>query len=137
MWSATAKMARTIVEGISSEGVQARLYRMATSDSSDAIRDCMLMKGIIVGSSTINRGMLPALAPFLEDLKGLKPKKKIGAAFGSYGWSGGGAESVEKALSEAGVDIMGEPLTVKYMPTEEDLNRCFEFGREFARTIKG
>lgn len=136
MWNATAKMARSIVEGISSEGVQARLYRMATSDSSDAIRDCMLMRGIVVGSSTINRGMLPSLTPFLEDLRGLKPKKKIGAAFGSYGWSGGGAESVEKALSEAGVEILREPLTVKYMPTEEDLKNCFEFGREIARSVK-
>ena len=136
MWTSTEKMALSIVEGISSEGVQAQLYRIATSDSSDAIRDCMLMKGIVVGSSTINRTMLPTLAPFLEDLKGLKPRKKIGAAFGSYGWSGGGAETVEKALSDAGVEIVGEPLTVKYMPTEEDLQRCFEFGREFARTIK-
>lgn len=136
MWGATEKMARSIVEGISSEGAQARLYRMATSDSSEAIRDCMLMKGLVVGSSTINRGMLPALAPFLEDLRGLKPKKKIGAAFGSYGWSGGGAEAVEKALSEAGVEIIGEPLTVKYMPTAEDLHRCFELGREIARNVK-
>jgi len=137
MWTATEKMALSIVEGIASEGVQARLYQMAISDSSDAVRDCMLMKGIVVGSSTINRGMLPSLSPFLEDLKGLKPKKKIGAAFGSYGWSGGGAESVEKALSEAGVEIIAEPLTVKYMPTAEDLHRCFEFGQEIARKVKG
>ncbi len=137
MWTATEKMALSIVEGIASEGVQARLYQMAVSDSSDAVRDCMLMKGIVVGSSTINRGMLPSLSPFLEDLKGLKPKKKIGAAFGSYGWSGGGAESVEKALSEAGVEIIAEPLTVKYMPTAEDLHRCFEFGQEIARKVKG
>ncbi len=96
MWNATEKMARSIVEGIDSEGVPARLYQMAVSDSSEAIRDCMLMKAIVVGSSTINRGMLPSLSPFLEDLKGLKPKNKIGAAFGSYGWSGGGRENLKR-----------------------------------------
>ncbi len=136
MWTATEKMARSIVEGISAEGVQSRLYRMATSDSSEVIRDCMLMKGIVVGSSTINRGMLPTLSPFLEDLRGLKPKNKIGAAFGSYGWSGGGAESVEKMLSESGVEIISEPITVKYMPNAEDLHNCFEFGREIGRMVK-
>jgi flavorubredoxin len=94
------------------------------------------MKGILVGSSTINRGMLPSLSPFLEDLKGLKPKKKLGAAFGSYGWSGGGAESVDKILREAGVEIVAEPLTVKYMPSPEELKRCFEFGGEFARKVR-
>lgn len=136
MWTATEKMARSIIEGIMSQGVQCCLRRMATYESSDAIRDCMLMKGIVVGSSSINRGMLPSLSPFLEDLKGLKPRGKIGAAFGSYGWSGGGAESVEKALSEAGVEIVAEPLTVKYMPTGEDLHKCFEFGQEIARMVK-
>jgi flavorubredoxin len=136
MWESTAKMAHSIAEGIASEGVKARIYHMAVSDSSDAVRDCMLMKGIVVGSSSINRGMLPSLAPFLEDLKGLKPKNKIGAAFGSYGWSGGGAESVEKALGEAGVEIISEPLTIKYAPTDEDLTQCFEFGREIARAVK-
>ena len=136
MWNATEKMARSIVEGIASEGTPARLYRMAVSDGSEAIRDCMLMKAIVVGSSTINRGMLPTLSPFLEDLKGLKPKNKIGAAFGSYGWSGGGAEGVEKVLSESGVEIVAEPLTVKYMPTAEDLLKCFEFGRHIARKVK-
>ena len=136
MWNSTAKMARSIVEGISSEGVKAQLYHMATSDSSEAIRDCMLMKGIVVGSSTINRGILPALMPFLEDLKGLKPRNKIGAAFGSYGWSGGGAEGVDKVLREAGVDIIADPLTVKYAPTAEDLQKCYDLGREIARAVK-
>ncbi len=136
MWTATEKMARSMVEGIRSEGVPAKLTRIAVSDKSEAISDCLLMKGILVGSSTINRGMLPSLSPFLEDLKGLKPKKKVGAAFGSYGWSGGGAESVDKILREAGVEIVAEPLTVKYMPSPEELKRCFEFGGEFARKLR-
>jgi flavorubredoxin len=45
-------------------------------------------KAIIVGSSTLNKGLFPTLADFLTYMKGLKPKGKIGAAFGSYGWSG-------------------------------------------------
>ena len=74
--------------------------------------------------------------PFLEDLKGLKPKNKIGAAFGSFGWSGGGAEGVDKVLREAGVDIIAEPLTVKYAPTAEDLKKCYDLGADIARAVK-
>ncbi|RJP74737.1 MAG: MBL fold metallo-hydrolase [Candidatus Abyssobacteria bacterium SURF_17] len=136
MWTATEKMALSIVEGIRSEGVPAKLVRIPVSDRSDAIADCLLMKGILVGSSTINRGMLPSLSPFLEDLKGLRPRKKVGAAFGSFGWSGGGAESVDKILREAGVEISAEPLTVKYMPNAEELKKCFEFGRAMAQKVK-
>jgi flavorubredoxin len=136
MWGATEKMAFSIIEGIASEGVPAKLVRIAVSDRSDAIRDCLLMKGILVGSSTINTGMLPTLAPFLEDLKGLKPRKKLGAAFGSHGWGGGGAKEADNILREAGVEIVAEPLTVKYMPNESELAKCHEFGKEFARRIK-
>jgi flavorubredoxin len=136
MWTATEKMAKAIVEGIVSKGVPAKLTRISVSDRSEAIRDCLLMKGLIVGSSTINAGMLPTLSPFLEDLRGLKPRKKLGAAFGSHGWGGGGAKAVDKVLREAGVEIVSEPLTVKFMPNDEELKRCFEFGREFAGRIK-
>jgi anaerobic nitric oxide reductase flavorubredoxin len=136
MWTATEKMAKAIVEGIVSEGVPAKLVRIAVSDRSEAIRDCLLMKGLVVGSSTINAGMLPTLAPFLEDLHGLKPRKKIGAAFGSHGWGGGGAKAVDKKLRETGVEVVADPLTVKFMPNEEELKKCFEFGRDIARRIK-
>jgi len=136
MWTATEKMAKSIVEGIVSEGVPAKLVRISVSDRSEAIRDCLLMKGLVVGSSTINAGMLPTLAPFLEDLHGLKPRKKIGAAFGSHGWGGGGAKAVDKKLRETGVEVIAEPLTVKFMPNEEELQKCFEFGRDVACRIK-
>jgi flavorubredoxin len=136
MWAATEKMAKAIVEGIASEGVPAKLTRIAVSDRSEAIRDCLLMKGLVVGSSTINAGMLPTLAPFLEDLHGLKPRKKIGAAFGSHGWGGGGAKAVDKILRETGVEVIADPLTVKFQPNEEELKKCFAFGREVARRVK-
>jgi flavorubredoxin len=136
MWTATEKMARSIVDGIQSQGISAKITRIAVSDRSDAVRDCMLMKCILVGTSTINRGMLPTLPSFLEDLKGLQPKEKVGATFGSYGWSGGGAEAAEKLLREAGVKIIAKPLTVKFMPSEEELRNCYEFGREIAAKVR-
>jgi flavorubredoxin len=136
MWTATEKMAHAIVEGIMSEGLSAKITRLAVSDRSDAVRDCLLMKGILAGTSTINRGMLPAMVPFLEDLKGLQPREKVGAGFGSFGWSGGGAESAEKLLREAGVNIIAKPLTVKFMPSAEELKKCYGFGRDVAAKIK-
>lgn len=54
---------------------------------SDIMTEVLDAKAIIVGSSTLNKGLFPTLADFLTNMKGLKPKGKIGAAFGSYGWS--------------------------------------------------
>lgn len=135
MWGSTEKMARAILEGIMSGGVEARIYRFPYSDTSDIIGDILEAKGVLVGSSTINNGILPTLAPFLTDVKGLKPKGKKAASFGSYGWMGGATEEIETALKAAGMEIVMPSIKVNWVPTEEELNRCVEFGREFARRL--
>ncbi|MEJ5292470.1 MAG: flavodoxin domain-containing protein [Candidatus Methanosuratincola sp.] len=135
MWGSTEKMARAILEGIRSEGVEARIYRFPYSDSSDIIGELLEAGGLLVGSSTINNGILPTLAPFLVDVKGLKPKGRKAAAFGSYGWMGGATDEIEAALKAAGMEIVMPALKVNWVPTEEELKRCEEFGREFARKL--
>jgi flavorubredoxin len=137
MWGSTEKMAKGILEGVTSEGVPASLYRLPVSDLGDVIRDLLEAKGVLVGSSTINADILHTVAPFLEEIKGLKPRGKIGAAFGSYGWGGGAIDTIEGKLKQAKVEIVLPALTVKWVPDEKELGRCREFGMEFARKIKG
>jgi len=132
MWGSTEKMARAIVDGISSTSVEVRLYRVPYSDRGDIIGDLLEAKGILIGSSTINNDILPTLAPLLEDLKGLKPRGKIAAAFGSYGWGGGSTKGIEERLRQAGMEIVLPALSVNWVPTKEETQKCFEFGKEFA-----
>ncbi|MFQ6092720.1 MAG: MBL fold metallo-hydrolase [bacterium] len=89
MWGSTGKMARKIVEGIISEGVEARLYNLATDERTDILKEFLESKAMAIGSSTINRGALPHVTSLLEELRGLRFVNKMGAAFGSYGWAGG------------------------------------------------
>jgi anaerobic nitric oxide reductase flavorubredoxin len=135
MWGSTEKMARAIVDGISSTNVEAKLYRIPSSDRGDIIGDLLEAKGILVGSSTINNGMLPTLAPLLEDLKGLKPRGKIAAAFGSYGWAGGSAKVIEESLRQAGMEIASPSMSVNWVPNKEEIQKCYEFGKSFAAKI--
>lgn len=58
---------------------------MPTSDGNQVITEIFKADAVVVGSSTINGGVLPTIAPVLEDLKGLKFRNKISGAFGSYG----------------------------------------------------
>ena len=88
-----------------------------------------------MGSSTIHNSILPTVAPCLEDLRGLKPRGKIAAAFGSYGWGGGALKTIEETLKQAGMEIASPGLAVKWVPNKEEIQKCFEFGREFARKI--
>jgi flavorubredoxin len=96
MWNGTRRMAEAIGDGLASEGVPHKLFHMAVSDRNDVITELFKTKAVIIGSPTLNQGVLPTLTPILEDIRGLKFQNKIGAAFGTYGWSGEGIRVIEK-----------------------------------------
>jgi anaerobic nitric oxide reductase flavorubredoxin len=132
MWGATEKMARKMVEGITDAGVSAKLFDVAQSDRTETIKEMLDAKGFLIGSSTHDNGMLPTIGGFLEFFKGLKPKGRSAAAFGSFGWSGGAVAAIENIIKEAGVNIAQPSISAKYMPDESELKKCYEFGKEFA-----
>ena len=136
MWGSTRRIARALVEGIQQEGVEVSLYALPTSDRSDVIADLLEAKGILVGSSVHNNDMLLNMAAFLEDLKGLKPVGKIGAAFGSYGWGSRAIPQMEEKLRQAGVELVEADLSSQFAPDQDDLEHYIAFGQEFARKVK-
>jgi len=136
MWKSTEKMAKAMLEGIISEGVEAALYRLPFSDEGDIIGELLETKGLLVGSSTINNGILPTVAPFLREMEGLRPRNKLAAAFGSYGWGGGATATIEKSLKGAGMELAAPALTAKWVPDKDELQKCYEYGQEFAKKVK-
>ncbi len=137
MWGATERMARKIVEGITDAGLNVKLFDIANSDRTEIIKEMLDAKGFMFGSSTHDNDMLPNFAGFLEFVKGLKPKNRLGCVFGSYGWAGGAVKEIEAVLKETGIELALSSLSVKYVPDEFDIKSCIEFGRDFAKIIKG
>jgi flavorubredoxin len=90
MWGSTAQMTRAIEEGLTRTGAEVKVFELTGSDRSDVMTEMLDTRAIIIGSPTLNNGVFPTVAEFLSYFKGLKPRGKIGAAFGSYGWGGGG-----------------------------------------------
>jgi flavorubredoxin len=41
-----------------------------------------------------------------------------------------------KTAKEAGFDVMEQSMELKWVPTEEELKKCFEFGQQTAQKIK-
>jgi flavorubredoxin len=132
MWGATEKMARRIAEGLSAAGSTVRLFNIAASDRTEVIKEMLDAKGFLIGSSTHDNDMLPTIAGFLEFFKGLKPKNRIAAGFGSYGWAGGAVKNIENLLKQAGVEIAQSRLTTQYMPDETMLRECYAWGKAFS-----
>ncbi|MGI6615956.1 MAG: FprA family A-type flavoprotein [Dethiobacteria bacterium] len=136
MWGSTAAMARSIVRGLAAEGVDAKLIKVSIRDTNNIFTELLDSRLLIVGSPTVNRSYLSVLSPFLDDLTGLKPVNRLGAAFGSYGWSRGAVKAIEGKLEGAGLDLAGEGLEVLWVPDAEELERCHKWGRALARAIK-
>lgn len=136
MYDATRLMGESIAEGLRSEGLKFRLYNCSLYDQSDLIAELFKAKGIIVGSCTVNNGVLRSIAGILDEIKGHKFKGKMGAAFGSYGWSGEAPKHISKFLEDAGIKIISDPISFRYKPSVEDLARCYEFGQSFGQKMK-
>ncbi len=136
MWGSTDKMARAIGEGLASQGFEVKLLKLRATDNTDIVTEIVDAKIVLVGSPTLNNGMFPSVGSFLTYIGGLKPKGKLWGFFGSYGWGGGATRGMIKMAKEAGFDVMEASIELKWVPTAEELKRCFEFGQETAQKIK-
>ena len=69
--------------------------------------------------------MFPSVGGFLTYLRGLRPKGKVGSAFGSYGWAGGAVKAITGELEKTGVTVV-DSISVKFVPGASDLVACAE-----------
>ncbi len=135
MWNATEKMAKGIAEGLIECGVDCKVCHAALSDVNDLMVEMFKSKLIVLGSCTHNNGILPSMAKFLEEMKGLRFKNKIGAAFGSYGWSGESVKDIEEVFKKAGIPLAQPGLRVKWQPGDAEMELCRAMGRELAAAV--
>jgi flavorubredoxin len=136
MWKSTEKMARAVVEGLLEGGATAQLMPLGSFHRSDVAGEILDAGALILGSSTLNNNMLPAMADVMTYLKGLKPANLVGATFGSFGWSGEATMHLTDILGAMGVEVIAEPLKVKFVPDDEALARCQSLGKEVAGHLK-
>ncbi len=135
MWHSTQKMAEAISAGISAEGVSARPIHIRSSHRSDIMTEVLDAKAIVVGSPTLNNNLFPTVSDILTYMKGLKPKNKIGAAFGSYGWSGESVKLISAELEAMKFDMIEPGMKIQYVPDSDGLASCMEFGRQIGRAV--
>jgi len=134
MWDGTRMLAEAIAKGIkqNDDKVTVKLYNISRSDINDVVTEVFKSKMTLVGSPTINKGILSAMASLLEMVKGLKFKNKKAAAFGCYGWSGESVKILTDHLTEAGFELIDEGLKTMWQPGDEELSQARELGEKLA-----
>lgn len=135
MWSGTRVMAEFIAKGITQADttVTVKVFNIGNRDKNDVITEIFKSKAIVLGSPTINRGILTSVTSLLEEIKGLGFKDKKAAAFGCYGWSGESVHHLNEALKAAGFTLVDEGLKALWNPDETSRKACFEYGQILAK----
>ena len=137
MWNGTRVMAEAMAKGLADmdNSIKVKVFCTSNADRNDVITEVFRSKAILVGSSTINKGILTSVAGILEEIKGMSFKNKKAAAFGCYGWSGESVKIITEELKKSGFNVINNGITAMWNPDDIAINKCFEYGRQFAEAI--
>ncbi len=136
MWKSTARMTQPLMLGVREENMDVKVIKLRDTPMSVAIKEFWKARGCLLGSPTLNNILFPSVAEFLTHLRGLRPKNRMVGAFGSFGWGGGAVKEAYGEFKKMGLETVEPGMQVKYRPSMEDEEKCFEFGREFAKKVK-
>jgi flavodoxin I len=129
----TEKMARAVVEGAKTvEGTEPELtYYVAPETLSS-------FEAMIVGTPTYHHDMTLDMKILFEEAaaRNANLKGRIGAAFGSYGWSGEAPRLVLEIMkNKFEMNVPEPPLLIKYAPDQQGLEKCKELGQRIAERL--
>lgn len=132
----TKKMALKIVEGIKSKGIDAVLFDLETADKGEVMSEIYSAKGLLLGSPTLVNDALPPVWDILTGLNATIHKGLLVGAFGSFGWSGEAVPNMEGRFEQLKFKMPAGSLKINFKPSEDELEKCFEYGAKFAENIK-
>lgn len=134
----TRRMAEALAAGAESVGgVRVSLYDLEGGEAgvfTDLIEEA---DGLAFGSPTINADAVKPIWDVLSSLTTVNVKGKLGAAFGSYGWSGEAVRLIEDRLRGLKLRVPLEGLRIKLVPDAGELLECRQLGENLARHLTG
>lgn len=129
----TERMANAVAEGAQSSGnVEVELNYHVETESLGTY------DAILVGSPTYHHDMSVDFKNLFEEaaVQGISLKGKIGAAFGSYGWSGEAPKLILEIMkNKFEMQVVEPPLLAKYTPDQSMLNACRDLGKKVSESL--
>ena len=131
----TERMAAEIARGAKDAGVTVKVYDTMEIDLSDHLDRIEAADAIAIGSPTINGDAVKPVWEFLAGLATLDLKGKIGASFGSMGWSGEAVSFLDQRLANLKLKVVQPGIQATLVPGPEELNKCYDFGKSLAQAM--
>ncbi len=137
MYGNTAKMADYIARKLSENGIKKiRIYDASKTHISYLINEIWRYKGVILGSSAYNSGMLPTMENLTTTLEHMGVKNHLLGLFGSYSWNGGGVKMLHKFYETIQWELISEPVDIKGIPGNDAFKRCEILASAMAEKLK-
>ena len=138
MHGSTQMMAQALAEGVMSQDVDVKMYFLHSDERSSIVTDILDSKAILLGVPTMFNQIYPSIGDLIFYLRGLNFGKtgiiRKAVTFGSKGWSGEAPKILADELEKCGFEV-NDQIKVNYVPTEEDLEKCYEIGSKLALEI--
>lgn len=131
----TKMMANEVAKGAKIDGVEVELFDLTETAPGDVLDRIETSQALIIGSPTINGDAVKPVWDLLSSLATIKLRGKVGAAFGSYGWSGEAVGMIEDRLKSLKFKIPEPGVKFTLVPTAEELKSCREFGARIAGSL--
>jgi len=129
----TGMMAKAIEEGMTEARIEVLSRRTVGATAGD-VKD---VDAVILGSPTYHSDMIGSMKTFLFEMEKADLKGMVGAAFGSYGWSGESVQMMTDTMRHIfGMDVIEPGLKMLRRPDEGGLKQCREFGRRIAERVR-
>lgn len=126
-------MANAVAEGARSvQGVDVELNYIVPPE------ELARFDAVVVGVATYHHDIPVGFKSFFEDVavKNVNLKSKVGAAFGSYGWSGEAPRLIIEIMkNKFEMNVTEPPLSIRYEPDQAGLEKCKELGRKVAEKL--
>lgn len=127
----TEKMAKAVAEGAKiSDDVTVELNFHVEPE------DLITFDAVLIGTPTYHHEMAVEFKNLFEEAatKGISLKGKVGAAFGSYGWTGEAPKLLVEIMKFKFEMQVGESPLAKYVPDQKTLGDCKDLGKELPKT---
>jgi len=136
MWQSTEKIAEALASGLTAQGISVKLYHLKNWHHSDVMAQVWNAAAVVAGSPTHNNNVMPLVADMLTYMQGLRPKNKLGLAFGSYGWSGESPGIISRWLEQIGAEQPLNPFGVQHVPGHDTYRELVRTAEALARHIE-
>jgi Uncharacterized flavoproteins len=132
----TKKIANILKDKFEEQNITSKVIDVNKTSKEEVLIAISEADAIFFGSSTKYGDMIGNMEDILKELKSLNLESKLGAAFGSYGWSGEAIEVIQDYLKETNLKVLNTsdvikstgmidvefPIRVRFLTKEDTLN---------------